>query len=34
MKKNALEQANKFDINTIVPVYENLYKKVLSELAV
>ncbi len=31
MKKNALEQANKFDINTIVPVYENLYKKVLSE---
>ena len=31
MKKNALEQANKFDINTIVPVYENLYKKVLAE---
>ena len=31
MKKNALEQANKFDINTIVPVYENLYKKVLGE---
>ena len=30
MKKNALEQANKFDINTIVPVYENLYKKVLG----
>jgi L-malate glycosyltransferase len=31
MKKNALEQAQKFDINTIVPVYENLYKKVLGE---
>ncbi len=30
MKKNALEQARKFDINTIVPVYENLYKKVLG----
>jgi L-malate glycosyltransferase len=30
MKKNALEQANKFDINTIVPVYENLYKRVLE----
>ena len=31
MKKNALEQAQKFDISTIVPVYENLYKKVLGE---
>jgi glycosyltransferase involved in cell wall biosynthesis len=30
MKKNALEQAQKFDINTIVPVYERLYKKVLG----
>ena len=30
MKKNALEQARKFDINTIVPVYENLYKKILN----
>ncbi len=30
MKKNALAQAQKFDINTIVPVYENLYLKVLE----
>ena len=30
MKKNALEQAQKFDINTVVPLYENLYKKVLE----
>lgn len=30
MKKNALEQAQKFDIATIVPVYENLYEKVLG----
>lgn len=29
MKKNALEQAMKFDIKKIVPEYENLYKKVL-----
>ena len=31
MKKNALEHAMKFDINNIVPQYENLYKKVLEE---
>jgi N-acetyl-alpha-D-glucosaminyl L-malate synthase BshA len=31
MKKNALEQAMKFDIHNIVPQYEELYKKVLSE---
>jgi N-acetyl-alpha-D-glucosaminyl L-malate synthase BshA len=30
MKKNALEQALKFDIHNIVPQYENLYKKVLE----
>jgi N-acetyl-alpha-D-glucosaminyl L-malate synthase BshA len=30
MKKNALAQAKKFDINSIVPEYENLYKKVLQ----
>jgi glycosyltransferase involved in cell wall biosynthesis len=30
MKKNALGQAQKFDITTIVPVYETLYKKVLG----
>lgn len=30
MKKNALEQARKFDIHNIVPQYENLYKKVLG----
>ncbi|MEO6455964.1 MAG: N-acetyl-alpha-D-glucosaminyl L-malate synthase BshA [Ginsengibacter sp.] len=29
-RKNALEQATKFDINTIVPVYEDLYKKFVS----
>jgi L-malate glycosyltransferase len=28
MKKHAIEQARKFDINTIVPEYERLYKKV------
>ena len=28
MKKNAIEQARKFDIETIVPEYERLYKKV------
>jgi hypothetical protein len=31
MKQNALEQAMKFDIDNIVPQYENLYKKVLDE---
>lgn len=31
MKKNALEQAMKFDINNIVPQYEELYKKVLAK---
>ena len=30
MKKNALAQAKKFDINTIVPEYEKLYKKVIE----
>jgi L-malate glycosyltransferase len=30
MKQNALKQAQKFDIKTIVPVYENLYKKFLN----
>ncbi len=30
MKKNALEQAMKFDISKVVPQYENLYKKVLE----
>lgn len=30
MKKNASEQAQKFDIGKIVPVYENLYKKFLE----
>jgi N-acetyl-alpha-D-glucosaminyl L-malate synthase BshA len=30
MKRNALEQARKFDIHNIVPEYENLYKKVLG----
>ncbi len=30
MKKNALAQAKKFDINTIVPEYEMLYKKVIK----
>ena len=28
MKKHAIEQAQKFDIDTIVPEYEKLYKKV------
>jgi hypothetical protein len=31
MKKNALEQAMKFDIHNIVPQYEELYKKVLAK---
>jgi N-acetyl-alpha-D-glucosaminyl L-malate synthase BshA len=31
MKKNALHQAMKFDIDNIVPQYEELYKKVLRE---
>ncbi|MDP4284832.1 MAG: N-acetyl-alpha-D-glucosaminyl L-malate synthase BshA [Bacteroidota bacterium] len=31
MKKNALKQALKFDIDKIVPQYENLYKRVLEE---
>ncbi|MEO5648572.1 MAG: N-acetyl-alpha-D-glucosaminyl L-malate synthase BshA [Ginsengibacter sp.] len=31
MRKNALQQALKFDIENIVPEYENLYKKVLIE---
>jgi glycosyltransferase involved in cell wall biosynthesis len=31
MKKNALQQALKFDIDNIVPQYEELYKKVLRE---
>ncbi|MEO6844350.1 MAG: N-acetyl-alpha-D-glucosaminyl L-malate synthase BshA, partial [Ginsengibacter sp.] len=31
MKKNALEQAMKFDINNIVPQYEALYQKVMEE---
>ncbi|MEO6639039.1 MAG: glycosyltransferase, partial [Ginsengibacter sp.] len=30
MKKDALLQAKKFDIDKIVPEYENLYKKVLG----
>jgi N-acetyl-alpha-D-glucosaminyl L-malate synthase BshA len=30
MKKNALDQAKRFDISTIVPEYERLYKKVLE----
>jgi L-malate glycosyltransferase len=30
MKKNALSQAKKFDINSIVPEYEMLYKKVIE----
>lgn len=30
MKKNAIAQAKKFDIESIVPLYENLYKKVLE----
>ncbi|MEO6818512.1 MAG: N-acetyl-alpha-D-glucosaminyl L-malate synthase BshA, partial [Ginsengibacter sp.] len=31
MKKNALAQAQKFDIENIVPQYERLYERVLSE---
>lgn len=31
MKKNALSQAMKFDIDNIVPVYENLYERVLRD---
>ena len=31
MKKNALAQAQKFDIENIVPQYEKLYERVLSE---
>jgi hypothetical protein len=31
MKKNALHQAMKFDIDNIVPQYEALYEKVLRE---
>ncbi|MEO6219755.1 MAG: N-acetyl-alpha-D-glucosaminyl L-malate synthase BshA, partial [Ginsengibacter sp.] len=31
MKKNALVQAKKFDIDKIVPAYENLYQKVMSK---
>jgi len=34
MKKNALQQAMKFDIDNIVPQYEALYQKVLDERAV
>jgi N-acetyl-alpha-D-glucosaminyl L-malate synthase BshA len=30
-KANAFEQAKKFDINTILPMYENLYQKVTSK---
>ncbi|MEP7229568.1 MAG: N-acetyl-alpha-D-glucosaminyl L-malate synthase BshA [Ginsengibacter sp.] len=30
MKKNAFSQAQKFDIDKIVPEYENLYKKILG----
>lgn len=30
-KKNALEQARKFDINTILPQYEALYERVVSQ---
>lgn len=29
-KKNALEQAKKFDIHNIVPVYENLYERLIK----
>ena len=32
MKKNAFNQAKKFDIDRIVPEYENLYKKVLKHI--
>jgi N-acetyl-alpha-D-glucosaminyl L-malate synthase BshA len=30
-KQNALDQAQKFNINTIVPVYEKLYQQVLDD---
>ncbi|MEI6815233.1 MAG: N-acetyl-alpha-D-glucosaminyl L-malate synthase BshA [Bacteroidota bacterium] len=30
-KENALEQAKKFDINMITPIYENLYKRVIEK---
>ena len=30
MKKNAFDQAKNFDIDKIVPEYENLYKKILG----
>ncbi|MEO7961369.1 MAG: glycosyltransferase, partial [Ginsengibacter sp.] len=32
MKKNALKQASEFDIDKIVPEYENLYQKVLASI--
>lgn len=32
MKKNALKQAREFDIDKIVPEYENLYQKVLASI--
>jgi len=32
MKRNALAQAKKFDINSIVPEYENLYNRVLQSI--
>jgi len=28
-RKNALEQAKKFDIHNIVPIYEELYKRLI-----
>lgn len=30
-RKQAIEQAKRFDINNIIPVYESIYEKVLSE---
>ena len=33
MKKNAFEHAKQFDINSIVPEYENLYERVLSQVS-
>src|SRR5690606_12168846 len=30
-KKNALVQAEKFNINTILPIYEQLYEKVVAQ---
>jgi len=30
-KANSLEQAKKFDIKKITPLYENLYKRVIEE---